>query len=78
MDRTPIAPGAAERVSARIKDCGVTIVWLCEQTGIPRVTMHRRLTGRSTFNLNELDRIAEALRISPLDLLAGRPKDVAS
>lgn len=60
----------ADRVARQIAEAGVTQVWLCEKTGIPRTTMHRRLSGRSAFNLNELDQIAEALRIPPLALLA--------
>ncbi len=51
------------RVSQEIKTSGVTVVWLCEKTGIPRTTMSRRLAGHTPFDLNELDRIAEALRI---------------
>lgn len=63
----------AERVSAQVAEqirvAGVTVVWVCETTGIPRTTLLRRLSGHSPFNLNELDRIAEALRVSTDDLL---------
>jgi len=59
----------ADHVARQIAEAGVTQVWLCEKTGIPRTTMHRRLTGHSAFNLNELDRIAEALRIPTASLL---------
>mgnify|MGYP001766405136 CR=1 FL=1 len=73
MLRMEQTTSSAERVSAhvgqRIKDSGVSIVWLCEHTGIPRSTMLRRLSGHSAFNLNELDRIAVALRLSTADLL---------
>ena len=74
MLRMAQPPSTAERVSAlvsqQVKDCGVTVVWLCERTGIPRSTMLRRLSGRSAFNLNELDRIAEALRVPIESLLS--------
>lgn len=66
---TATADRVATAVSAQIEDSGVTIVWLCERTGIPRSTMVRRLSGHTPFNLNELDRIAEALRISTGRLL---------
>lgn len=66
---TPTAERVAAHVSAVIKDSGVTLVWLCERTGIPRVTLQRRLAGLSAFNLNELDRIAEALRVEPAHLM---------
>lgn len=70
MAHTPTAELTSARVAERIKESGVTLVWLCARTGIPRTTMERRLRGQSPFNLNELDRIAEALRIPTTDLLA--------
>lgn len=60
---TPLATSVASRVSAQIEAAGVTEVWLCDKTGVPRSTMRRRLAGHSAFNLNELDRIAAALRV---------------
>lgn len=56
-------------VSAQIKESGVKLTWLCEKTGIPRSTMVRRLNGSTSFTLNELDRIATALRLTTADLL---------
>lgn len=58
----------ARTVAAAIADSGVTGVWLCERTGIPRTTMHRRLTGLSPFTVAELDAIAGALRV-PVETL---------
>jgi predicted transcriptional regulator len=64
----------AERVSAQvvkqIKERGVTVVWLCDQTGIPRSTMLRRLSGRTPFDLNELERVSSALHVPVSDLIA--------
>lgn len=64
---------AAQRVAAvvaeQIKDSGVTVVWLCERTGIPRSTLLRRLQGAVPFDVNELDLIASALRVDIFDLI---------
>ena len=65
-----VADRVARRVSSQIKESGVTIAWLCERAGIPRTTLLRRLHGRSAFDLNELERIAGALRIDISALLA--------
>lgn len=59
----------AQRVAAQVAESGVTIVWLCEKTGIPRSTLLRRLNGATPFNINELDRIAAALRVPTTELL---------
>ncbi|WP_161605458.1 helix-turn-helix domain-containing protein [Pimelobacter simplex] len=58
-----------QAVVEEIKASGVTVVWLCEKTGIPRSTLVRRLNGATAFDLNELDRIAAALRIPTSRLL---------
>lgn len=66
---TPTADLAARRVAEQIKTSGVTVVWLCDTTGIPRSTLLRRLNGHTPFTLSEIDRIATALRVSPNTLL---------
>lgn len=65
----PTTEHVALRVSALVKESGVTKTWLCERTGIPRTTLDRLLNGHSAFNLNQLDRIAGALRVSTTVLL---------
>lgn len=56
-----------ERVAATVAETidrhGVKLVWLSDQTGIPRTTLDRRLSGKSPFTVAELDAIAAALRI---------------
>lgn len=69
MADTTTASKVAATVAERIKASGVTVVWLCEHTGIPRSTLMRRLNGMTPFDLNELDRIAQALRIDTTELL---------
>lgn len=69
MEHFTTADLVSARVAAEIKEAGVTVVWLCGKTGIPRSTMLRRLDGHSAFNLNEIDRIAAALRVPAESLL---------
>lgn len=73
MFRMELLTDSTELVSAhvsdQIKESGVKLTWLCEKTGIPRSTMVRRLNGSTSFSLNELDRIAAALRVTTADLL---------
>lgn len=66
---TTTAAQVSARVAEQIKEHGVTVVWLCEKTGIPRATLNRRLACKAAFDLNELDRIAAALRVPTDDLL---------
>lgn len=68
MAETTTALRVAEAVSEQIKSSGVTLVWLCEHTGIPRSTLVRRLNGSTPFDLNELERIASALRLDFIEL----------
>lgn len=58
----------ARSVAEAIESSGVTVVWLCEKSGIPRTTMTRRLAGNSSFTVDELDRVANALRV-PVETL---------
>lgn len=71
MEHIGTAERVAARISEQIRESGVTLTWLCVKTGIPKSTMLRRLNGHSPFNLNELDRLADALRMSTRDLLGG-------
>lgn len=59
----------ARRVGDLIKESGVTVVWLCDETGIPRSTMLRRLNAHSAFNINELASIAAALQVPTASLV---------
>lgn len=63
------AERVALRVGTMIQESGVKYTWLCDQTGIPRTTLHRLLKGQVAFNLNQLDAIAEALRMPVAALL---------
>ena len=76
MEHLTTTRAVAERVNAEIKGRGVTVVWLCQDTGIPRATMLRRLGGQSPFNLNELERVATSLRTTVADLVGPAPEVV--
>lgn len=76
--RNDFATMVANRVGDLIGASGVTRTWICEQTGIPRVTLHRRLSGLSPFTLAELDRIADALRVPTTSLLPATDREDVS
>lgn len=54
---------AAAAVRDAYKAAGVTIDKLSEDTGIAFTTLKRRLSGRTSFRLDELVRIAQALEV---------------
>lgn len=60
----------AEAVRAAIAARGTTQSAVAEATGIPRVTLVRRLTGFSSFTVDELARIAKVLETTPAELVA--------
>jgi transcriptional regulator with XRE-family HTH domain len=61
----------AEQVTAKMEAAGLSQLGLSEKTGIARATLIRRLTGRSPFQVDELEAIAGVLGISVGDLLPG-------
>ncbi len=71
MDTTPTTwPLVAERVAQAMEDQGVTQLGLSRSTGIPRVTLIRRLKGQAPFTLDELEAVAAELGIAMSDLVA--------
>lgn len=58
-----ITRGTAERVSAAIEAAGQTHLAVAEQTGIPRTTLLRRLSGAAPFTITELERVADLLDV---------------
>lgn len=57
------------KVAKAIQEAERTVTWTAEKAGMTPKTIQRKLRGGSPFNVDELARIADALRISPLDLL---------
>ena len=64
MNTDRITKALAQVVSAAIKADGQTQRKIAEATGIPLVTLNRRLTGQSAFNVVELASIAKVLDLS--------------
>lgn len=60
------------RISGLMEESGLSVKALAEATAIPRVTLSRRLADPSTFTLAELERVAAALKVTPLFLLTGK------
>jgi len=59
----------AERVAAGIEAAGLTPLAVSEQTGIPRTTLLRRLTGTSPFTVAELGLISAEIGVTPESLI---------
>jgi lambda repressor-like predicted transcriptional regulator len=51
----------AAAVSAALGVAGISVLTAAEQTGIPRSTLTRRLTGTSPFTIVELELVANLL-----------------
>ena len=67
MDITTQA--VAQRVTNAIEASGMSVASVAEQAAVPRVTLIRRLSGASSFRLDELDRIAKVLDLPTLAFL---------
>jgi transcriptional regulator with XRE-family HTH domain len=42
---------------------------LSDKTGIPMSTMQRLMSGKSTFDVNQVARISEAVKVSPAEIM---------
>lgn len=73
MDRSAKAATTAQQVAAAVRgivaESGLSELALAEQSGIPRVTLRRRLAAQSPFTVQELADIGEVLGVSALDIL---------
>lgn len=65
---TRIDTALAEVVKAALKGAGQSQRRAAEVTGIPLVTLHRRLTKDSPFKVTEVAAIADLLKVSVVDL----------
>ena len=57
---------------------GLTCVWVSEQSGIRRQALNRLEKGEDTLDLNTFFRLCNALKISPIDLLKIKEKELES
>lgn len=56
-----------ELLLSKIKDSGMTIVAICEKSGIDRATFYNRLNGRGEFTASEIVNISNTLRLTKPD-----------
>lgn len=68
MDTSTYRIAVAQTVDEAIKAGGYSQQAMANETGIPRVTLRRRLSGASPFNVSELDAIARTLGIPTKEL----------
>lgn len=61
MDKTPSELGTYIREA--IQEPGRSENWLADRSGIPRVTLRRRLDSPEHFTLDELIRVSVALEV---------------
>lgn len=71
MQLTPTSKDVAASVKDAMTERGVSQAALADATGIPRVTLIRRLNGHSSFTVEELANVAEHLQVPMQSFLAG-------
>ena len=49
---------------AKIKDSGMTVVAICEKTGIDRATFYNRLHGKGEFIASEIVKLSDVLSLT--------------
>ena len=67
----------AQVVAAQIKSAGLSQRDMATRTGVPLVTLSRRITGRSPFTVAELATIASVLGVSVVDLVLKAERAIA-
>ena len=55
---------------------GLTCVWVSEKSGISRQALNRIEKGEDNMNLNTFFRLCNTLKISPIDLLKIKEKEL--
>ncbi len=58
------------------KKQGLTCVWVSEQSKISRQALNRIEKGKDNMNLNTFLRLCNTLKISPIDLLRIKEKEL--
>ena len=76
MQPESIYAAIGERIKARRRTLGFTQEQLAPRLGISRASLANMETGRQTVLVHQLYRLAEALEMSPSDLLPA-PQDAA-
>lgn len=78
MDSMTTADRLTEAITARMGARGLTEAALADASGIPRVTLRRRLTTGRGWTVDEIDRIADALGTDPGALFIAATTPVAA
>jgi DNA-binding phage protein len=70
---------ASKIILQAILDAERSQQWVAEKSGIPATTLRRKLQGQSDFYLAEVANIAQALNLTPSELLPSefRPEVIA-
>lgn len=68
----------AQVVVGQMKSAGLSQRDMATVTGIPLVTLSRRLTGKSPFNVAELATVASVMDVSVVDLVLKAERVAAS
>lgn len=65
-----LAETTAENIRVHLREASITQKHLSWETGIPYVTLNRKLRGKQDFSLSEVYIIAKALKIEVSALIA--------
>ena len=71
METNPLAPRLVRVIIRQIQEQNLSVLSVADETGIPIVTLHRRLNrhGRG-LTVDEVDRIATYFKTSPAVLIS--------
>lgn len=72
MGTRPTAHRVAENVRAEMAARRISGTALADALGITRSTMYRRLDGNSPWPVDDLEKVADFLKVELMDLLAER------
>lgn len=67
--RSDTTARTAAKVESAREDAGLTRLDLSEAAGIPYSTLHRKLSGKQSFTLDDIDVIADIFAVDPISLL---------
>ncbi len=56
-----------ELLQLKIKESGMTMVAICEKSGIERATMYNRINGKGEFTATEIVSLSEVLHLTRTD-----------
>nr|DAJ17721.1 MAG TPA: SOS-response transcriptional repressor [Siphoviridae sp. ctvS314] len=71
METNPLAPRLVRVIIRQIQEQNLSVLSVAEETGIPIVTLHRRLNSHGRgLTVDEVDRIATYFKTSPAVLIS--------